>query len=306
MKDKFICILYGGHRDERDVSLRTGSAVYDVLLNGGYENVTLYDIKDGNAREILALTPDVYFMAVHGKYGEDGVLQGYLEMMTIPYTGSDVRASVLAFDKTLSKLCFEKCNVPTPPYYLIDGSEQREQFLPCVVKPARQGSTVGITIAHSSEEFRKGVELALRYDRKVIVEKYIVGKEFTVSILEGDVFPPIWIKPASGFYDYHSKYTKGATEYLFELGISDEETEFVKSTALRAYDSLGCEGVARVDIMYDGHIPYVLEVNTVPGMTETSNLPKAAERAGVSFLQLVERMLAQAFRKWSRSGLNGV
>ncbi len=304
MKSKSICVLYGGHPSEREVSLRTGKAVYDSLVNSGYTNVTLLDIKGSNAEELLDISPDVCFIAIHGRYGEDGVLQGYLEMLMIPFTGSGVSASAVAFDKTLSKLCFESCKVPTPPYYVVNGCEAASRFMPCVIKPAREGSTVGITIARSSEEFSKGVELALQYDKKVMVEKFIPGKEFTVSIFDGEAFPPIWIKPASGFYDYKSKYTKGATEYLFDLEISEAEMELVKKTALKAYNSVGCEGVARVDIIYDGEIPWVLEVNTVPGMTETSLLPKAAERAGMSFLQLVERMLAQAYKKWKHCGVD--
>ncbi|MDR0454535.1 MAG: D-alanine--D-alanine ligase [Deferribacteraceae bacterium] len=297
MKNKSVCILYGGHPSERDVSLRTGKAVYNTLVNGGYKKVTLLDIKDGSAKELINIAPDVCFIAVHGKYGEDGLLQGYLEMLGIPYTGSGVSASAVAFDKALSKHCFEYHGIPTPQYYISNGCEHGARFMPCVVKPAREGSTVGISIAYNDSDFIKGLEVALRYDNKVIVENFISGKEITVPILNGKTLPPIWIKPPDGFYDYRAKYTSGVTEYLFDLEIKDEETEFLKYVSLKAYKSLGCEGAARVDIRYDGQIPYVLEINTVPGMTETSLLPKAAEYAGISFLQLAEEMLEQAFRK---------
>ncbi|MDR2884889.1 MAG: D-alanine--D-alanine ligase [Deferribacteraceae bacterium] len=298
MKDKRICVICGGAGSEREVSLRSGNAAYNVLIENGYKFTTLFDLTDSNIGELFDIAPDLCLVAVHGRFGEDGVLQGYMEMMMTPYTGSGVSASVVAFDKYLSKLCFEANKIPTAPHYLTDGVELWQTY-PCVVKPSRDGSSVGITIAHDREELIKGIAEARRYDDKVLVEKFIAGKELTVAILDGEIFPPIWIKPKSGVYDYESKYTKGATEYLFDLELAEDEVKAVKDTALRAYRALGCEGVARVDLIYDGKTPYVLEVNTVPGMTETSLLPKACAEAGLSFIALLERMLNGALVRWT-------
>jgi D-alanine-D-alanine ligase len=298
MKKLKITVLYGGESSEREVSLRTGQAMHNALVAGGYSNVKLLDAKRENISELSdPLTrPDLCLLALHGKYGEDGVIQGYLEMLNIPYTGSDVAASAVAFDKYLTKLCFDAENVPSADWWLSSDTGVQPSF-PCVVKPAREGSTVGISIVKSAAEYDAAVHEASQYDEKVLVEKFVSGKELTITVLNGHVLPAIWIKPDSGFYDYKSKYTKGATKYLFDTGISDIEMVVINSTALKAYTVLGCEGVARVDIIYDGKTPYVLEVNTIPGMTETSLVPKAAAQAGISFLEVLEAVMNVALSR---------
>ncbi|MDR2400728.1 MAG: D-alanine--D-alanine ligase [Deferribacteraceae bacterium] len=291
LKEKKILVVYGGIGTEREVSLCTGKNVYDTLKSGGYE-VEAFILNEDNIYEILSRHPDICFNAVHGKYGEDGVLQGFLEMAGIAYTGSGVASSMMAYNKYMAKLAFEKNAIPTPRYYQF-GSGGEPQFMPCVIKPAREGSTVGVSIVHTRAHYKQAGALAKKYDDCVLVEEYIDGKEITISVINGKVLSPIYIKPHSGFYDYASKYTAGATDYLFETGLSDAETDLVKATAVSAYKALNCLGAARVDIIFRD-IPYVLEVNTVPGLTETSNLPKAAEHDGISQLELFEMMLATA------------
>jgi D-alanine-D-alanine ligase len=254
-------------------------------MANGYEKTTLFDFTGDNINDLASLDPDVCFVALHGRFGEDGVIQGYLEAMGIPYTGSGVRASVLALDKYLSKLVFLGAGVPTP---------KMSKNIPCVVKPVAEGSSVGVVIVKDIAELNGAIANSKKYSEKVLVEEFIEGKELTVSVFGEDVFPPIWIKPKSGVYDYESKYTKGATEYVFDLDMSADVITEVKEIALKAYKSLGCRGVARVDLIHDGVSAYVLEVNTVPGMTETSLLPKSAEKSGLPFIALIERMLKEA------------
>ncbi len=293
LKDKQILVVYGGPGNEREISLRTGRAIYDTLVSGGYgDNVEEFILDKDNARELLSYRPDICFVAVHGKFGEDGVIQGFLEFLGIPYTGSGVTSSALAMDKGLSKIIFEANNIPTPKYYFGGGAEP--EFIPCVVKPAREGSTIGISIVRNAEDYSAAILEAKKYDDHVLVEEFIEGKEFTVSMINGELLPIIHIRPNSGFYDYTSKYTKGATQYLFDTGLNDAETALVNTAALNAYKALGCKGVARADVIFANGIPYVLEVNTMPGMTETSLVPKAAKQAGMTFLELVEKMLAGA------------
>lgn len=294
MNNLDILILFGGKSSEREVSARTAVAIYESLKNKAYERVNLLDISF-NIGQIAESKPDICIIAVHGSAGEDGKLQGYLDMLEIPYTGSDVEASALAFNKYLSKICFEANNIPTPAYFVAGKSENK--FTKCVVKPVRQGSTVGISVVSDKADYEKAINYAYEFDSFVMVEEFISGKEFTVSIFNGEALPIIWIRPKSGFYDYESKYTKGHTEYLFETGLTEDEEQIIKKIALDAYNALGCSGVARVDFIYDGKTPYVLEVNTVPGMTETSLLPKAAQKAGISFIQLVEMMMKDGLER---------
>lgn len=296
MKNKKIAVLYGGLSAEREVSLRSGNAAAKALLEAGFTDVTLVDADRALPARLYELKPDVCFNTLHGTYGEDGRVQGLLELMDIPCTGSDSHSSTVAFDKLLSKMVFELKGVPTAPYERLE-RDGKAPFLPCVIKPCRQGSTIGITIARTEEEFENGKAEAFKYDEIVIAEKYISGKELTVSILAGSALPVIWIKPKSGFYDYSSKYTKGATEYVFETELTDGETELIKKAALQAFNSLGCASYGRTDIIYDGTTPWVLEVNTLPGLTETSLLPQAAAKAGIDFPGLVSLMIKDALRK---------
>ncbi len=293
MKDKKIAVLYGGLSKEREVSLKTGKAVYDALKKSKYRNVDLIDVDKNIATKLLREKPDVCFIALHGSYGEDGKIQGMLEMMGIAYTGSNVESSATCFDKVITKQILEYHKIFTPDYYLPFKNEHKD-FLKSVVKPAREGSTLGISIIDNEEDLKEAIKQAYQFDNKVLVEEFIAGKEITVSILFGEVLPAIWIKPKNGFYDYEAKYTKGMTEYIFDTGLSKSEIEMINKIALKTYEIMECEGAARVDFIYDGKKAWVLEVNTLPGMTETSLLPKSADKAGISFIRLVEKLIEGA------------
>ncbi|MGA1846320.1 D-alanine--D-alanine ligase [Deferribacter abyssi] len=289
--DKRIAVLYGGFSSEREVSLKTGKAVYDALLALGYE-AYLIDVDRKVYEKIREVKPDYCFIALHGKYGEDGTIQGLLEIMGIPYSGADHISSVIAYDKHYSKLLAEKFGILTPEYYLPD-DEDDVRFTPCVIKPAREGSSIGVSIINEKSNFADGYKLAKKYDSKILVERFIKGKELTVGIVNGEVLPVIWIKPKKGVYDYESKYTKGLTEYLFETGLSKEEEDRLKEIALNFSKKIGCSGLCRIDFIFDGKDFYMLEINTIPGLTETSLLPKAAAKAGYSFNKLIDLIIGE-------------
>jgi len=293
VKKSKVAVIYGGMSAEREVSLRSGKAAYDALVSLGYDTV-LIDMGRDVARDIKDSGADICFIALHGTYGEDGRIQGMLDIMGIPYTGSSYQSNLIAFDKLLSKEHFVKSKVPTPSYYALTSIKTEMPFERCVIKPARQGSSVGIHIVDNEEDFLRRLEDAFSYDTKVVVEECIEGMELTVGVLGRETLPVIWIRPKKGVYDYESKYTAGMTEYVFDTGLSEAEYKRIQHLSLKAFDVLECSGYGRVDIMYDGKTPYVLEVNTLPGMTETSLLPKAAAEAGISFEQMVEKMLGGA------------
>lgn len=286
---------------EREVSLRSGKAAYDALCRLGYDTV-LIDMGRDVAAKVAESGAEVCFIALHGTYGEDGRIQGMLDIMGIPYTGSSAQANLVSFDKVIAKEQFIKHKIPTPDYIELSMFRAEMPFDKSVIKPARQGSSVGIHIVKNRAEYAEKLEDSFKYDSKIIIEQCIEGMELTVGILSGKALPIIWIRPKSGVYDYESKYTKGMTEYVFETGLSKPEYERIQQVAMRAFEALECGGYGRVDIMYDGKTPYVLEVNTLPGMTETSLLPKAANQAGLTFDEMVQIMLLGALEdKKSRS-----
>ena len=305
MQRKKIGVVMGGPSAEREVSLNTGRAIVAALREKNYEVVGI-DLDPPHFVEQLRENGiEVVFNAIHGLFGEDGRLQGALELLGIPYTGSGVLASAVAMDKGISKRLFASSDIPTPRYQLLKrdrgiGADVLQNILdefapPFVVKPSTQGSTIGLTIVQDEAELSVALEKAFSYDTEVLVEEFIDGSELTVGILGGknpEALPVIEIVPYSGVYDYHAKYTKGATEYFVPARIDAETALLAKSVAINAFESLGCSGVARVDIRLDpSNHPYVLEINTIPGMTETSLVPKAAAAAGISFPDLCERIL---------------
>lgn len=295
MKEMKIAVLYGGFSSEREVSLKTGKAVFDNLINGRYENVHLIDVDKNIVSTLLKVKPDVCFNALHGKFGEDGIIQGLLESMSIKYTGSNVSASAVAFDKALSKMIFDASKLPTADYFVWEKETLPEvSFDKFVVKPAREGSTMGISVVSDKSQLEHAVTEAQKFDNKLVIEKFIEGKELTVSILGRTPLPPIWIRPKKGFYDFESKYTKGMTDYVFETELSNEQLSTLSEISLKAFSALGCSGAGRVDLIYDGKDFNILEVNTSPGMTETSLLPNAARKSGIDFLMLVEKILEMA------------
>lgn len=309
-----VLVLKGGTSTERDVSLNTGRAVAGALREAGHA-VTEYDLDPGSGTGVLALAAssgfrqaDVVFIALHGGEGEDGRIQALLELLGMPYTGSGVRASSMAMDKVVSKILFERIGIPTPPWVSLKGPEagagalaevvDRLGGLPLVVKPVDQGSTIGVSIVSAGGELPPAIDLALRYSSGVVLERYIAGRELSVPIVGDEVFPIVEIKPKAGFYDYERKYTRGMTLYDCPAPIGDDLSARIQADALKAYDGLGCEGFGRVDLrLGEDETPYFLEVNTIPGMTETSLVPMAARAKGLSFPALVDRIASLALER---------
>jgi len=310
---KNVCVLYGGRSLERDVSLNTGHRVIRALEAKGYL-VTPIDVDESLVRRLVELRPDAAFIAMHGRGGEDGTVQEVLEILRIPYTGSGVLSSIRAMDKVLAKHMFEAAGIPTPPFYAFNDAAFREMGakdtldiiaedlgLPVVVKPAAQGSAFGINFAGHARELPRALVSALSFDRKVLLEKFVAGRELAVSILDLDgepsVLPIVEARPRSGhaFYDFDSRYTAGETDFVVPADLDSAVADEVRRVALAVYDVLGCRGFGRVDIILDhGQVPWVLELNTIPGLTETSTLPMAAEAAGLSFDDLVATIMESA------------
>ncbi len=308
-----IGVLMGGRSSERDVSLRTGDAIHSALKVKGYNAVKI-DVGFDIVERIKEAGIDLAFLALHGRYGEDGTIQGMLEMLNIPYTGSGVLASALAMDKIATKkmLLFE--GLPTPRFKTISklgtmtnslenicGQLAQEMGLPLVIKAPTQGSTIGISFVRQEEELVKAFELAFKYDPAALVEEFIEGIELTASVLGNDnpaALPLIEIVSATGVYDYEAKYTAGMSDHIIPPRISPEGQDKVKSLAVSAYKAIGCRGLARVDFIIDhSGAPYILEINTLPGMTATSLFPDAARAAGIEFPELVETLVRLALEK---------
>ncbi|MBI5902361.1 MAG: D-alanine--D-alanine ligase [Deltaproteobacteria bacterium] len=296
LKGKRIGVLMGGLSEEREISFLTGRAILKALKRKGYDAVGI-DAGRDIASVLVKKRIDVAFLALHGRYGEDGCVQGMLEVMGIPYTGSGVRASSVAIDKISAKKVFLYHGISTAGFEVADkdGLSKIKLKPPVVVKPATQGSAIGVSIVRKRADLPGAVRKALRFGGAALVEEFIEGRELTVSILNGRALPVIEIRPKDGFYDYRAKYTKGMTEYLVPAPLEKPVQKRVVEEALNAYRALGCGGGARVDLMLGkGDVPYVLEVNTIPGMTELSLFPKAAAHAGMTYEDVAEEMLRGA------------
>ena len=289
---RHIAVLYGGPSPERDVSLDSGRAVARALGAAGY-TVTEIDVVGRDV--VVPADVDAAFIALHGEFGEDGGVQTILERCNIPYTGSGPEASRLAFDKRESKTRFVAAGIPTPAYERLSGPEGRTFELPVVVKPPCQGSTIGVHVVREEAEWAAAVADALRYGTEIICETYIPGRELTVGILGDRALPVVEIKARDGWYDYDAKYTAGLTEYEVPAALTAEQAQDCHSIALDAYQALGCRGFGRVDLRAapDG-VCHVLEVNTIPGFTENSLLPKAAAEAGMDFVALCDALIQGA------------
>ncbi len=298
MKNRRIGVLLGGMSTEREVSLRTGEAVLAALQLRGHEAVPVYVDRDVDLM-IRQQRIDVAFIALHGRWGEDGCIQGLLETMGIPYTGSGVLASALAMDKVKAKELFRLHNLPTPAYHVISRSAEADVLgahgdfgFPAVVKPVREGSSVGVEIVHDPAGLIAACERAFCFDDEVLVERYIAGQEVSVAVLGDRALGAAEITPKGDFYDYGSKYRPGGSEYCIPPRLSPERYRGVLTQAVRAHAALGCCGATRVDMMVsESGNEYVLEVNTIPGMTPTSLLPKIADAAGIAFEELCEMIL---------------
>jgi len=297
LTDKRIGVLMGGASAEREVSLRSGKAIYDALKGSGYNAVSI-DVGPDFCNVVNKEKMEIAFIALHGGYGEDGSIQGMLEVLGIPYTGSTVLASALAMDKEASKKIFLYHGIPVPPFIVLDMNSSIISALPppfdlpWVIKPATEGSSVGVSIVRDKKGFEKSLEQAYSYGSRALVEQYIAGKEVQIGILNGKVLGGVEVRPSLEFYSYEAKYTAGLTEYVLPPEIDEKIYENAKATALSAHGAIGCKGATRIDLRVDGEgNPYVLEINTIPGMTETSLLPKIAGLAGFDFPGLIEEIL---------------
>ena len=296
-RDLMISVLMGGPGTERDVSLASGKAVLKALQDQGFKAVGV---------EVVDQTPEIpegtglVFNVIHGTFGEDGGLQRYLEGLGIPYTGAGAETSEVAFDKDLSKQRFFAENVPTPGSEMVDcsdGVKLPEMPVPFVVKPPREGSSVGIRVVKTEEEALPAMEHAAQYDKNLLVEEFVEGRELTVAVIDGETFPVVEIIPPEGeWYDMETKYPwlsgkSGGSQYVCPAALTAEEEAVVKAAAKKAYDALGIEVYSRVDVLLNSlGDPYVLEANTIPGMTETSLLPMSGKEAGLSFGELCVRI----------------
>jgi D-alanine-D-alanine ligase len=293
-----IVVMLGGPSAEREVSLRTGAAVAKALRSLGHD---VSEIDPQNGEFVLPKKTDVVFLALHGTFGEDGTVQKKLDELGAVYTGCDAEASRIAFDKVLTK---QKClakNVPTAKFLVVNAEKTllpKNLKLPLVVKPVRQGSSVGLQFVERAGDWQNALAESLKFDSEVLVEEKIVGRETTVGILDGVALPVVEVRPKSGNLDYQNKYTAGATEYFCPADFDLATTKKIQAAALGAFDAVGGRDYARVDVMVrkNGE-PVVLEVNTLPGMTETSLLPKAAAVVGINFAELCQRMIDLALER---------
>jgi D-alanine-D-alanine ligase len=330
-----VALLMGGRSSEREISLRTGRGIAQALRNLGHE-VLAVDAANGRllpageeeqgalpaeavrhlpaaATSALAHAEavsqaDVVFLALHGGAGEDGTVQALLELAGKPYTGSGVLASAMAMDKAMTKRIFEHEGIPTPKWVLARAGERMPVVdaralggYPLVVKPNAEGSTVGLTIVTDPGDLPGALELAARYGTEVLIEQFIPGRELTVAVLGDQALPIVEIRPHGGHYDYESKYTAGQSEYFCPADLPEPLAARIRELGLRAARVLGCRGVSRTDVrLSPQNEPYFLEVNTIPGMTPTSLVPMAAKAAGMSYDELVSRMIDLALAEWRR------
>ena len=305
---KNIAVLMGGRSLEREFSIKSGQRVSNALRKMGH-NVIKLDVDESIVDNLNSEKIDLAYIALHGKDGEDGTIQEILEVLNIPYTGPGVYPNVLSFDKIISKQIFMSLSIPTPPFYFLNTSSFRELGsskllpfiikkigLPLVVKPSAQGSALGIKIVNEKENLPDAIISALSYSKKVILEKFIDGVELAVSIIGKEkprILPVVEIVPKKKFFDFESRSKIGETDYFVPARISPSSDKKVKEVALAVHNALKCTKLSRVDIIMDRKekIPYVLELNTSPGMTDTSLLPMAAEEAGISFEELVDEII---------------
>jgi D-alanine-D-alanine ligase len=294
-----VGVLFGGRSAEREVSLKSGSMVLAALQRKGVD-AHAFDPRDHGLDALFRARFDRVFIALHGRYGEDGTLQGALELAGIPYTGSGVLASALAMDKWRTKLVWQAAGVPTPRYELLAADADFAAVagrlgLPIMVKPANEGSSIGMTKVRRAADLDEAYALAANYDAVVIAEQFIDGTELTGGILGREALPLIRLETPRDFYDYEAKYLADDTRYILPCGLPEAREQAVRAQCLRAFDTLGCRGWGRVDLMLDrAGDPYFLEVNTSPGMTDHSLVPMAARHAGISFEALCVRILESA------------
>lgn len=294
-----VAVLLGGRSAEREISLRSGNMVLAALKRKGVD-AHAFDPQTEGLEHLIAQRFDRVFIALHGRFGEDGTVQGALEYLGLPYTGSGVMASALAMDKWRTKLIWQAAGISTPPYEMLTKDTDFEAIaerlgIPLMVKPAREGSSIGMSKVTSVEKLQAAYEAAAEYDDVIIAESFIEGPEVTVAILNDEALPVIRLETPRVFYDYEAKYFANDTRYICPSGLPEAQERSIQEEALRAFKLIGCNGCGRVDVMLDSAgRPYLLEVNTIPGMTDHSLVPMAARARGIDFDDLCVSILASA------------
>lgn len=300
-KDSKIAVLCGGLSSEAEISRRSGKNCYDALQRLGYKNAKLVEVTENIAEDLKGF--DYAYNALHGKYGEDGCIQGVLEFLKIPYTGCGVMSSALCMNKEYTKKVLSSAGLPLIKSVLISKGDNlydkvKELKFPIMVKPVSEGSSLGMAKVNDTDELVKAVFEASKYKQDIMLEEYLEGISATVGILEkdGETFATeiLEFRPHTEWYDYEAKYTKGMTDFIIPAEISDDMTKKVKEISMAAFKACGCSGVSRVDFLIADNVPYILEVNTSPGMTDTSDLPAQAAAMGISYDELVEIILQSA------------
>ncbi len=296
-----VAVLMGGSAAERKVSLKSGAAVFEALKNKGVDAVAI-DVTGSPIDALTGQRIDRVFNIIHGRGGEDGVLQAVLEVMGIPYTGSGVMASALSMDKLRTKLCWLGDGLATPKWYLLKSADDLDACIeklgfPVIVKPAEEGSSIGMSKANNRVELAKALGEAAKYSCDVYAESWVVGKEYTVGLLDGIALPIIRLETPNAFYDYEAKYNATTTQYHCPCGLSEDQEQALQQLAVKAGEVIGVKGWARVDVFIDkSGQPQLIEINTVPGMTDHSLVPMAAKQAGIEFDELVWRILETSCR----------
>ena len=322
-----IALLLGGSSSERAISKSSSSSIYKALLALGYETVLIdpaygknqpkvpeaffseKDFSEVSTRNYLEAVNstlfddiDIAFLGLHGKWGEDGIIQSMLEVRGIKYTGSKVMSSAVAMDKAMSKIIFMQSNVSTPKWFMVEKNSSDTEKIkkdidekigyPCIIKPNDEGSTVGLTVCKNVDAIDEGLRMSFKYSEKTIIEEFIEGRELTVTILDNTALPVLEIKPISGLYDYQSKYTKGMSEYFVPADVPVDVAQSLQKDSLTAFNALGCRVYGRIDFRLNkSNQFFCLEVNTLPGMTSTSLVPKMAKAVGISFEELIDRII---------------
>jgi D-alanine--D-alanine ligase len=293
LRNKRIGVLYGGRSTERGISLLSGKAVLKSLQEMGFDAVGI-DAGPNTAAELKKQKVDLAYIALHGPWGEDGTMQGLLEIMGIPYSGCGVLASALAMNKTFTKRVLDAEGLPTAKWFVAEkgGKKTVPPRFPVVVKPPSQGSAIGVSIARTAKEYERALRASFTYEPTALVEAYIPGTEVTVGVLGDRALPVVEIVPDGAFYDFTSKYQPGKSRHLIPPRLERGVVKKIESLALKTFRALGCRAVARVDMIVDGKgRPWILEVNTIPGMTETSLLPDEARAAGIGFGELILKII---------------
>lgn len=291
-----VAVLMGGSAAEREISLNSGNAVYQALKTQGVDVIAV-DVTGSPIEALSAVKVDRVFNIIHGRGGEDGVLQAVLEVLGLPYTGSGVMASALSMDKLRTKLCWQGMGLPTPKWFVMQSAQDIDSCIaalgfPLIVKPAQEGSSIGMSKANNQDELTKAFTLAQQYQCDVYAEQWVQGQEYTVGVLDGEALPVIRLQTPNEFYDFDAKYRANTTQYHCPCGLSEQSEQQLQTLAVKACQGLAIKGWARVDVFIDANDgSQLIEVNTVPGMTDHSLVPMAAKVAGVDFNELVWRIL---------------